>query len=120
MHFKNKGDVEYGHSHVFDHLSLLTSGSVRVFIDEVATDYVAPAMIVIAKSVTHVLEALEDNTVVYCIHALRTGEAIEDIIDPAMIPEGSTPRSVIEYKVAMPLTDGLHTKYRNPEWGIPK
>jgi hypothetical protein len=34
------------------------------------------------------LVAKEDDTVAYCVHALRTGEREEDILDPAMIPAG--------------------------------
>ena len=33
------------------------------------------------------IQALEDDTICYCIHAIRDGERVEDIIDPADIPE---------------------------------
>jgi hypothetical protein len=36
----------------------------------------------------HELVALEPNTVAYCIHALRIGENVDDIVDPEMVPEG--------------------------------
>lgn len=88
MHFLKSGDVEYGHTHDFDHLTLLASGKLQVTVDGKATDFIAPQMIYIAKDKIHELVALEDNTVTYCIHALRFGENVEDIIDPEMVPEG--------------------------------
>jgi hypothetical protein len=45
-------------------------------------------MIYIHKDKIHELVALEDNTVAFCIHALRDGNGVDDILDPAMIPEG--------------------------------
>jgi hypothetical protein len=86
MHFQQAGNIEYGHCHIFDHLTLLAAGSLRVTIGGASTDYKAPHMIYIRKDVQHQLEALEDNTVAFCIHALRKGEGVGDIIDPDSIP----------------------------------
>ena len=36
----------------------------------------------------HELVSLEPNTVAYCIHALRIGNDVDDILDPSMVPEG--------------------------------
>lgn len=91
MHFRHAGDVEHGHVHQFDHLTLLASGALRVTVDGVASDFRAPHMIYIHKDKHHELAALEDNTVAYCIHALRTGERVEDILDPGMVPSGVDP-----------------------------
>lgn len=88
MHFKKAGNIEYGHCHVFDHLTLLAHGSLKVTIDGIATDYQAPHMIFIRKNIRHELLALEDDTVAFCIHALRKGEGVDDIIDPDFIPAG--------------------------------
>lgn len=86
MCFSKAGNVEYGHSHVFDHLTLLANGSLRVTVDGVTTDFKAPNMIYIRKNKRHELEALEDNTVAFCIHPLRDGNGVDDIIDPDSIP----------------------------------
>ena len=94
MHFKNAGDLEHGHTHPFDHLTLLASGSLRITVNGKTTDFKAPHMIYIRADKNHELVALEDNTVAYCIHALRTGERVEDILDPAMVPAGVSPMSV--------------------------
>lgn len=89
MHFEKIGDTEMGHTHPFDHLTLLASGSIAVTVDEVETVFKAPHMIYIHKDKNHKLVALEDNTVAFCIHALRDGDGVDDIIDPSMIPKGA-------------------------------
>lgn len=88
MHFEKAGDKNEGHIHNFDHITLLATGSVEVDVEGKTTTFKAPHMIYIAKGKRHFLTALEDNTQAYCVHALRTGEREEDIIDPSMIPEG--------------------------------
>ena len=93
MHFKAAGDVELGHTHPFDHLTLLASGSVELEVDGVVTQFSAPHMIYIKAEKEHKLVALEADTVAYCIHALRFGDKVEDIIDPATIPKGVNPLS---------------------------
>lgn len=87
MHFEKSGDVEQGHAHQYDHLTLLASGKLKIKIKEKVTEYSAPYMIFIHKDVQHELTALEDNTVAYCIHVLKdvnTGK----ILDSKMIPNG--------------------------------
>jgi quercetin dioxygenase-like cupin family protein len=91
MHFKKAGDIEHGHTHPFDHLTLLAAGSLRVTVNGKATDFTAPHMIYIKAEFNHELVALEDNTVAFCIHALRKGNGVDDIIDPASIPAGVSP-----------------------------
>ena len=93
MQFKKAGDIEKGHTHQFDHLTLLASGGLKVTIEGIATEFRAPHMIYIHKDKVHEIVALEDNTVAYCIHALRDKENIE-ILDPSMIPEGVDPLSL--------------------------
>jgi len=87
--YMNKDDCMEGHKHVFDHPHLLTSGSVEIDVEGVKTTFVAPHIIFIEKGKKHKITALEDNTVGACIHAIRDGDAIEDIVDPSMIPKGT-------------------------------
>lgn len=96
MHFKKAGDIEITHTHSFDHLTLLASGSVKCTVDGNETEFHAPHMIYIKKEHMHSFEALEDNTVAFCIHAMRIGERVEDIADPSMFPNGVT----IPYEVS--------------------
>jgi quercetin dioxygenase-like cupin family protein len=91
MLFLRAGDQEHGHSHPFDHLTLLASGSLRVTVNGKTTDFKAPQMIYIKAKTVHELVALENNTVAYCIHALRDGNGVDDILDPASIPHGVSP-----------------------------
>jgi quercetin dioxygenase-like cupin family protein len=96
MHFKNAGDVEQGHTHPYDHLSLLAKGSVRIEVNGEATDFVAPHMIWVRADQEHKLTALSDGTVIYCIHALRAGNESDDIIAPDMVPRGVQLRQMLE------------------------
>lgn len=88
MVFKDVGDIELGHSHQFDHLTLLASGSLNVTVEDVTTNFVAPHMIYIRADKMHTLVATQPNTVAYCIHALRDKNDPQTILDPAMIPKG--------------------------------
>lgn len=100
MHFKKSGDIEQGHTHNFDHLTLLAHGKLEVQVGDKTTVYQAPHMIFIHKDVEHKLTALEDDTVAYCIHALRKGNGVEDILDPEMVPDGV---DAIAEKIANPV-----------------
>jgi quercetin dioxygenase-like cupin family protein len=101
MHFQKSGDVELGHRHSFDHLTLLAYGTLKVKVNGKETTFVAPHMIYIAKDLLHELTALEDNTLAFCIHPLRDGNGVDDILDPTMIPEGVNP---LASGLAKPLT----------------
>lgn len=90
MHFEKAGDIEIGHTHQFDHLTLLAKGKLKVTVDGKVSEFIAPQMIYIHKDKIHELEALTDETVAYCIHALRDKDN-NDILDPSMIPEGVSP-----------------------------
>ena len=82
MHFKSAGCIEYGHSHPFDHVSYLASGAAKVTVSGKSKIFYAPQVIFIKKELKHEIEALEDHTEVTCIHAIRDGERVEDIVDP--------------------------------------
>jgi quercetin dioxygenase-like cupin family protein len=93
MRFEKAGDIEMGHTHQFDHLTLLAKGKLKVTVEGVASEFTAPHMIYIHKDKRHELEALTDETVAYCIHALRDKDNNE-ILDPSMIPDGVNPLSL--------------------------
>ena len=81
-----KGDIMEGHKHTFDHQHLLAVGSIRVItegIDE-PTDFHAPQVIFVPKDKMHSFEALTDKTLGYCIHPIRDGYRVEDIVCPTM------------------------------------
>lgn len=80
MHFLKSGDNMYGHKHMHDHMTLLAKGKLEVSVGDIKKNFTAPQIILILKDEEHTLTALEDNTVAYCIHALRDYED-GDIID---------------------------------------
>lgn len=82
------GDNNGGHAHQHDHVTLLVKGSVEVQVGEYpAKTFVAPTFIVIRKGLSHKFTALEDNTIYYCVFALRDidGDPTE-IIEERHIP----------------------------------
>ncbi len=85
MLFEKCGAMEQGHSHPFDHVTLLAKGKLEITVEGKTTEFTAPKMIFIAAKKKHKLVALEDDTLVFCIHALRDIET-GDILDPSMIP----------------------------------
>ena len=93
MHFEKVGDIEHGHTHAFDHLTLLAAGSLKVTVEGQDTIFKAPHMIYIKADKKHELVAQEDNTVAYCIHALRD-KSNNEILDPSSIPAGVNPISL--------------------------
>jgi len=99
MQFAKAGDFNDGHTHIFDHQTLLGKGSVKVTVNGKVSEFTAPTIIFIRAGFEHQIEALEDDTICYCIHAIRDGERVEDIIDPADIPEGGMDYRFIEEAV---------------------
>jgi hypothetical protein len=96
MRFTKIGDYVPGRKHVFDHATVLAQGSVEVEIAGEKTTFIAPNIIYIQKSLEHKITALEANTVVLCIHALRGADATEDIISEDMIPKGANPLTLFK------------------------
>lgn len=85
MRFKKAGTEYDGHSHKFDHISLLAAGSVRMKHDKNGGGeqvFSAPYLIVVSKGVEHQFTSLEDNTVLCCIHAVRDGDGVDDVSNP--------------------------------------
>lgn len=89
MYFVHAGDTMQGHRHPHDHATLLATGAMRVTVNGESTDFTAPKVIWIAADYEHELVALKAHTVAYCIHAMRNGDGVEDIIDPESIPAGT-------------------------------
>lgn len=85
IYFEKAGDIMEGHTHNYDHLTLLAKGKVNVIVDGITTEFTAPNMIYINKDKVHTIVATVDETVVYCIHALRDNEG--EILSDDMIPK---------------------------------
>lgn len=77
-----KGHWAMKHVHDYDHLSILSQGTVVVEVDGVRHGYAAPACILIKAGQEHRIEALSD-AVWFCIHA--TDETDPDKVDAVLI-----------------------------------
>ena len=87
-YMEKAGDVVGGHLHYHDHVSLLVKGSVEVAVgDSPSKVFTAPTFIVIKKEHKHTIKALEDETIWYCVFAVRDVDGnISDIYDEANVP----------------------------------
>ena len=78
MHIKKAGTLIPQHSHRYDHSSMLAVGSMRVWCDgQYVGDFSAPHPLFIEAGTKHMFLALEDDTVVYCIHNLSRSDVVE-------------------------------------------
>ena len=67
-----KGDATIGHSHTFDHMTLVARGSVEISVlGKESKRYVQDEIILIEAGLHHSIIALEDNSALYCIHDTR-------------------------------------------------
>lgn len=79
MIFKEKGMVYCGHHHEYDHVTLVAAGKISVKFSSVPEgdlpeeikEYAGTSMFVTRSYREHEITALEDNTVVCCVHAVR-------------------------------------------------
>lgn len=76
MLLKEKDTIIPQHAHQYDHVSMLASGSIRAWADNVLLgDFKAPYPLHIKAKVKHTFLSLEPNTLIYCVHnASRTGK----------------------------------------------
>lgn len=79
------GDVTDGHTHNFDHTTIVFRGGVRVVAttpDGRALDreFRAPASFLVLRDVEHRITALEDDTEYWCVYSHRTpqGEVVQE------------------------------------------
>jgi quercetin dioxygenase-like cupin family protein len=74
------------HAHVLSHLTLVSKGAVNVWRDgEVDARYEAPGVVYIEAGVKHLFETLEADTVLYCIHALTTPDALRVLAEHELL-----------------------------------
>ena len=75
------GQSNVGHKHAFDHVSLLTSGTVQIEIEgHPPKQFTAPTFIVIRKEHNHKFTAISDDVNWYCVFAIRNldGKPVDD------------------------------------------
>lgn len=99
--FLRAGDTHQGHAHAFDHVTLLASGSVLMKHDKGEQEFKAPTLIVTPKGVAHQFTAKEPNTVFCCIHAIRDGDDLDDVVSPE-IPQEKAWELLTKYELTLP------------------
>lgn len=73
---RNAGSMLPQHEHPYDHSTMIAKGSVFVWKNgSLLGRYKAPAGLFIEAGAAHMFMALEDDTVVYCLHNLLDGRA---------------------------------------------
>lgn len=94
-----------GHYHLFDHVTLLVKGSIKVEVEGYEpTRYSAPTFVIIKKDEKHLITALEDNTVYYCVFAMR--DINGDITD--VYSQDNSPYMAVSTKEAY---EAFHKEY---------
>ena len=88
MTFRHRGDRNLGHLHSYDHLTVLSSGAIEVHCDGMVGRLRAPRLFLTPKDRAHQFYALEDNTVVACVHPLRHPAQNNEIL-PKDTPPGA-------------------------------
>lgn len=76
--FRESGQVMKSHVHCYDHQTLLASGRIAMHVDGETTIRDAPAILVVKAGLTHEFMGLLPNTILYCIHAIKGGEMIDE------------------------------------------
>lgn len=74
MYLEKRGYSCFGHSHKHDHISLLAHGAVSMN----GKVFKAPYFIDVPSGTHHQFIALEDETVLYCVHDTK-GLEVEDL-----------------------------------------
>lgn len=89
LYLAKAGYVVPQHAHVYDHTSMLASGKLRVWCeDELLGDFTAPTGIFVKAHKKHMMLALEDNTITYCIH--NTHGFAPDDLEANLVEERNT------------------------------
>ena len=84
---EEKGEILEEHEHTFDHQTLLAHGSVLACIPGKEPRVLhAPKVLMLKAGTRHSFEAVTDNVVLCCLHALRKSEVIDDVFDPEDCP----------------------------------
>ena len=80
-----KGEVINGHTHNFDHTSIVFTGSVHIKAklpsgQVVERDFVSPSHCLIKAEVEHEITALEDGTQFWCVYSHRqpNGDIVQE------------------------------------------
>lgn len=84
MTLAKAGDLTAGHTHNFDHTTIVFKGGIRITAKlpngaEIVREATAPAHFLIRAEVAHEIAALTDDTVYWCVYSHRDhqGEVVQ-------------------------------------------
>lgn len=84
---ENVGDATQGHEHHFDHTTVVFTGGVKVTCKtpdgkEFIQEFHAPAHFLVKANYHHLIEAIEPNTIYWCVYSHRNaqGEVTEQFV----------------------------------------
>lgn len=79
------GDVTNGHTHNFDHTTIVFKGGIHVKAElpngkVIERDFYAPSHCLIKAEVKHTITALQDNTEYWCVYSHRNpqGDIVQE------------------------------------------
>lgn len=82
----NAGDLVQGHTHTFDHTTIVFTGAVHVKATKpdgtvVERDFYAPSHFLVLADVVHEITALVPNTEFWCVYSHRTaqGDVVQEV-----------------------------------------
>lgn len=82
IYLAKTGMIAAKHVHDYSHHTMLAHGSIRVWIDgQQCEDIKAPRPIFVEAGRQHSFQALEDETVLYCIHNLHGADEIDIVAE---------------------------------------
>lgn len=88
--FREAGQVMRSHVHCYDHQTLLAAGRIAMHVEgEETTIHDAPTILVVKAGLTHEFLSLQPNTVLYCIHAIKEGDTIDEA-EPLVVGMANT------------------------------
>lgn len=79
MKFAKAGEKRPGHTHNFDHTTIVFKGAVKVRATlpdgrQIERDFAAPSHFLVKAEVVHEITALADDTEAWCVYAHRNAQ----------------------------------------------
>jgi len=86
LEFEHAGDIKEEHTHPFDHQTLIAKGKFDVTVDGQTTTFSAPQIVYVKKGLVHTFKCVSSDGLAYCIHPIRDGDEVTDIISDDQMP----------------------------------
>ena len=80
------GKKIHGHSHTFDHVTLIATGVVWMRKNGEEERHIAPKLVITPAGIEHEFECIEPS-ILCCVHAIRQSDDEYDVADVSITPE---------------------------------